>query len=1439
MDMMLVRFSLISSLFAALFVSVAHAADSVDITQLLRGSEFYQFTTSYGNRYLDRGFLSDAIDGNPNSNFQTDKGVSPGAGWFRYTISEQWNPAAVVIPTTYTLRFGQIYYPSSFVVYGSNVVSRTWDLLGRSEIQKGANGPVVVGEIDTSNCYRDFLIQIDQLNSPPYIYFNEFILEGMIVINENLAIEGWPSRCAEVTPSYGNHPLMTEGEELVASAPGAWTSEDGRMKAYCKGYTVSNIVSNVETGEARFEHVETSENLTYEYVHPEGKGRKLTWLWERHYRTSFRVRESEAGEVMGTVLATVNGEPITDGQYLQDGTEVHVEVVAGENYRFVGWSGVMSEEHRLDSSFTYIVNGGYSQAEAVFLRNGDLGLCRYVSESGDDNNEGLFAENAKKTVLAAYLAISNILENAGQESVRGEIRVLPGTNEMGDVPYLALDQPITIRGWKGSREECVIKANTAVNNRRHFIISSPEVVICDLTLSDGKTTQVSGNDSKASNVEDGGAIQMSAGMVTNCVIKDCESRYNGGGICLRGNPMTPPIVVDCLVTNCMGYRHGIRGLGIALTGGTDGDAEHPMAALVERTALINCRNVDTASYGYSVVWVNLDGGVVRDCVISGTKFHRDDFDYKGGGIYLSKGLAERCVITNMLRTSNSIGVKKGGGAYVAGGLLHNCLIANNEALNFGGGVYATGGVLLNNTVVDNECLNNVFGGLYTEGSGVVVANNILVQNQKGNDTAKRNLATSTKGSIGKLDYNDILPAEATSHEHISQEKVGTHNIFWQPMLKDSENHDYNLQPASPCVDAAATVGMLVDEGILSVATTNTLPFRNAQFLTDITGVEGMRPLQGIEASGEPIPDIGCYEAPDYTYAPLSCAFTATPMKALVEIPKERRDGTPAALEGIEELNVNCTFTATLIGGGTSSESLTDGSFAFEWSIFDAGGNLIEGKETTYVNTFEKELGIGVYSVHLKVTNLSEPTISASHREESIVKILQPSVYVNLEGANIPPYATWQTAAHYVDDAIGMLPVDIPLSEGRYTCHVTNGTYSVKGIQINILSGIDLVSENGAEETILEAHGANDPKVEPKASVRRIINLDHSDARVMGFTFQGAFVGGDSAGVGYLYKGVISDCIIRSNSTKRVSTSANGVAGIRMSGGRMERCIFERNDPGYARTHNSLHLQGGVVTDCVFTNSFIGNGWFGVVTVAGGVLTNCVIAGNAPTTSYGDIYGTLAAGLYQTGGMVVDCVIANNTTAQRSGANASGAYISGGTMRQCLIVGNTGVYEEGNRYTCRAAGIRVKGGVVENCTIVNNGIGANNVIGNAIETTGIQFRNNIVSGNGLTNIVFETEAIEGKVVNNCFYPDEIGDDEYGYGPLENLLRIPEANNWLENPRFENNYRLRPSSPCVNGAVFLPWMEGAKDLGGNRRVRGWGADIGCFEALRSNGTILFAR
>ena len=126
------------------------------------------------------------------------------------------------------------------------------------------------------------------------------------------------------------------------------------------------------------------------------------------------------------------------------------------------------------------------------------------------------------------------------------------------------------------------------------------------------------------------------------------------------------------------------------------------------------------------VSIESNGGTVVDCRLTANS--SSESHVAGGGVYCksASGLIARCIIDNNKLSYGTIKSNNGGGGiYMTAGVLENCLIYGNYSSHDGGGVMATGGTIRNCTVVDN--FGQGIAGLYA-GESVKVYNTAIFGN---------------------------------------------------------------------------------------------------------------------------------------------------------------------------------------------------------------------------------------------------------------------------------------------------------------------------------------------------------------------------------------------------------------------------------------------------------------------------------------------------------------------------------------------------------------------------------------------------------------------------------------------------------------------------------------------------------------------------------------
>ncbi|MCX6993197.1 MAG: right-handed parallel beta-helix repeat-containing protein [Kiritimatiellaeota bacterium] len=329
--------------------------------------------------------------------------------------------------------------------------------------------------------------------------------------------------------------------------------------------------------------------------------------------------------------------------------------------------------------------------------------------------------------------------------------------------------------------------------------------------------------------------------------------------------------------------------------------------------------------------------------------------------------------------------------------------------------------------------------------------------------------------------------------------------------------------------------------------------------------------------------------------------------------------------------------------------------------------------------------------------------------------------------------------------------------------------------------------------------------------------------------------------------------------------------------------------GYESAGGSIYLQNGMVTNCIIVSnvaySSSGGGVY-MLTGAGGVW-NCTISGNIVSN-----VGMSAGGIYVASGgpwRIANCTISGNSCTNGSGSGGGiradvttiisncwivsnqagyaggGIYLGGGGCYNSFIIGNKVVSSPSSF----GGGVRLTWtSLLRNCLIVNNSAMASSASAGGVyinENISIQnctIASNVSSGSGgvyfmgtggnagfpkVENTIIWGNASGGSYSN---WSSGASDSSISWVTFTNCCIAPNIysnansfasgiNTITNDPRFVNNatdFRLQPSSPCINAGVNRGWMEGALDLYGYRRIDNFRktVDIGAYEYL-SAGTM----
>jgi hypothetical protein len=275
-------------------------------------------------------------------------------------------------------------------------------------------------------------------------------------------------------------------------------------------------------------------------------------------------------------------------------------------------------------------------------------------------------------------------------------------------------------------------------------------------------------------------------------------------------------------------------------------------------------------------------------------------------------------------------------------------------------------------------------------------------------------------------------------------------------------------------------------------------------------------------------------------------------------------------------------------------------------------------------------------------------------------------HVSLDSPNpTPPYATWETAARVIQDAVDA-------AQAGDTVLVTNGVYAVgsRGTgqvpewnlsRVVVTNSIRLESVNGPSVTTIDGSGEV-----------RCVYLG-TNVVLSGFTLTNGFRSGGSRGGGGVFSesgGTVTNCVLRGNTT---SANLNWISSTGGWGGGALNCTLYN----CSLTGNSATWGGGAsgctLFDCTVTDNYAIQASMPEIytgTSGGGVLNsvlyNCTLTGNSV-----EGFGVRGGGAY--GSILYNCTVTGNAG---GGADATLLY-------NCTVTGNAGGGVN-NCYACQGS-----------------------------------------------------------------------------------------------------------------------------------------------------------
>ncbi|MCL1910234.1 MAG: PKD domain-containing protein, partial [Kiritimatiellaeota bacterium] len=295
-----------------------------------------------------------------------------------------------------------------------------------------------------------------------------------------------------------------------------------------------------------------------------------------------------------------------------------------------------------------------------------------------------------------------------------------------------------------------------------------------------------------------------------------------------------------------------------------------------------------------------------------------------------------------------------------------------------------------------------------------------------------------------------------------------------------------------------------------------------------------------------------------------------------------------------------------------------GSVRYEWDFGDEiPPSIVPTTDPTIAHRYEEP---GWHTV--TATAFDEATFATMTRT-AFIYTAPPVIHV-VEGADDPrfPYDTFETALPTIQEAFA------EADDGTLIV-VSNGVYTVADT-LTINKGVTVRGFTGDPDDVAFCGGYR----------LHQLSLSHPDARVENITLR------DGEAYHNMYGGNLF---------------------ISKAGGTVSNCVITAgNGNNHHGNGGGVYMNGGLVTHCFITDNWVGGGASekgGGVRMNGGSLEHCLVARNTAPDGAGD--HNSAAGVYMTGGSVINCTIAANDS-----RNHGGFYASGGTVVNTVIAGNS-------------------------------------------------------------------------------------------------------------------------------------------------------------------------
>ena len=990
-------------------------------------------------------------------------------------------------------------------------------------------------------------------------------------------------------------------------------------------------------------------------------------------------------------------------------------------------------------------------------------------------------------------------------------------------------------------------------------------------------------------VDKGGAIEMSGGTVTNCVVKngtaygDNKKNNNAGGNLYVNSDAA--LVVDCEIFGGLAKNRGgnvcldhgtLR--DCTITGGSvaDGSENNGGNVWTYQGKIEDC----TISGGSAVLGGNV---YVYNSVasVSGGTISDGTATQYGGNVYLQAGTISKATVSGGSTTTTS-GNYGGGNVYADGNaVVSECVILGGSAYRRGGNVYAVGGATIQDCAITNgTCSANIGGNIYMEAATVTNSTvyggsapagrggNIFLNNAASlvTDCTIENGTAGTQG--GNIYLNEGSASGSTIANGTSAQEGGNVFMAASTVVSDcvisngtinSTNSNWqgpkgvnvNLNGASAkllrCHVSGGTTTPLKEDGSFYYDR-GSVAVNNASAIIDNCLVEGCA-CGGV-----------AMQSNGYLY-------NST-------VVNNRRYGYwswnvsqhvyNTVIYGNTDNDSNVDYTGNLPSGDSSAflnNALTESGSRFTAAAYPtvvllgdatAFADYENGDYRPSVGSALIDAGVTDTRAGASITDLLGNTRTSGQVDIGCYEYQKSEMTVTFAYAETPTHAYAPLTAEFVVSAQNVPECETPtftIDFGDDTDPTVTTENSVSHLFANpgVYTVVVRASARGADDAVMTYEGyvslASSVVYVTPGNVSPV--FPYSTPATGYATLKEAY---DASvdGMTILVGNGVYEQTAKLAVSKAVSIVGNAVNPGAVVLKNTATASSEQGDKRVMSIENAgaticgLTLEGGQV--------YHGNG--GNLTISAGMISNCVIRGGIALADTDAEYG-MGAGVALSGsGVVTHCVITNNEVRGTGSGKwlCGGAIVfpwgSSGKLSNSLVAGNRWVTGNGAETTVNgSAGIAYHGSTggstIDNCTIVANVIdgfcGPDSAAGVRCDWNSA-IRNTAIAGNVMVNGSNGADPVASNV--HLVFAEDVWKDGLRACATETALPSGNATCFVaDKDEMFKNFEGGDYRPKTQGALFNKGMSltttPSVDLAGNSRVMFDVIDIGCYECQRKLG------